>query len=409
MEDYFMISGVSLLLLYLAYRFLFRQRLDYQSNRFLALSCVIFSAVLPFLSFESVPVVQETLGEGLAEVIAIDLPRFQATPDSGSSFNAWWLIYCLGAGFFLIRFVISVVRLLMLYRNATKSHNRGFLVAKVNQKLSPFTFFHVLFIGAEEVENEELDVMIAHEQCHRDQWHSVDSLLLEFATILFWFNPAVWLFQKAIRSEHEFMADRQVLSQGFDLKAYQHLLFQSATGVALSLGNNLINKVSLIKRFEMMSQVTKKSNSVYYRTGLYACLMATFVLFTAFTNGGPVMSADSPAVYKEGETEMYRFIRTKVKYPASAREQGNTGSVVVSFRVKKDGSVDQVKAKKRKGETLNEMVVVGYADPTGAGFSSVLENEVVRVISQLGTFVPAQKDGKPVNSILNIPFEFKLK
>lgn len=409
MEDYFITSGVSLLLLYLAYRFLFRQRMDHQFNRFLALSCILFSAVLPFLSFESLPVVQETLGQGLAEVITINLPMIQTKQVSGSIFNMWWFIYYLGVGFFLFRFVISLFRLLRLYRNAAISRSWGFIVAKVNQKLSPFTFFSVLFIGAEEVEKEELETMVAHEKCHRDQWHSVDSLLLEFATIIFWFNPAIWLFQKAIRSEHEFMADRHVLSLGFDLKAYQHLLFQSATGVTLSLGNNLINKVSLIKRFEMMTQV-KKSNSKYYRMGLYVCLMATFALFTAFTKAVvPAVSVDSAAVYKEGETEMYRFIRRQVKYPASASQAGNTGSVVVSFRVKKDGSVDQVKAKSRKGETLQPVVVVGYAGPKVAGVSKALKDEVVRVVSQLGAFVPAEKDGKPVSTILNIPFEFKLK
>lgn len=414
MEVYLIKSGISLAVLYLAYRFLLRQPLSHQANRLLGLFCIVFSVVLPFVGFESIPVVQETLEGSLVETISLSLSVIPEQSESQSNINIWLWLYLAGAGVFSARFLNSMIHLARLYAGATKNHERGFLVARVDKPLSPFTFFNILFIGNDQLDKEQLEAVMVHEKYHRDQWHSADSLLLEFATILFWFHPAIWLFQKAIRSEHEFMADKQVLNLGFDLTDYQQLLFQSTTGVAVSLGNNLINKVSLIKRFEMMTQVERKSKRVYYRIGWHACIMAVLVLSTAFTNPGELLtSVDSQAVYKEGQAEMYRLIRSQVKYPATARQQGNTGSVVVSFRVNTDGSVDQVKAKQRRGERLQKVVVVGYADQSTdadtSGVSKELKAEVIRVVNKLGEFTPAQKDGKSVSTVLNIPFEFKLK
>lgn len=413
MEVYFIKSGISLVVLYLAYRFLLRQPTSHQTNRLLGLLCVVFSAVIPLFSFESLPVVQETLEGSLVETITLNLSAGPEEPGAESMIDIWLWLYLAGVGAFSIRFFTSMINLARLYRGASRSHEWGFLVAKVDKSLSPFTFFGILFIGNDQFDKGQLETIIAHEKYHRNQWHSADSLLLEFATIFFWFNPAVWLFQKAIRSEHEFMADKQVLRLGFDLTDYQHLLFRLTTGVAVSLGNNLINKVSLIKRFEMMTQVERKSKRMYYRIGLHVCLMMVLVFSTAFTSPGELLSSvDSQAVYKGGQAEMYRLIRSQIKYPATARQQGNTGSMIVSFRVKADGSVDQVRVKQRKGELLQKVVVVGYADQPGTGKSAanqVLRDEVIRVINKLGDFTPAQKDGRSVSTILNIPFEFKLK
>jgi hypothetical protein len=56
------------------------------------------------------------------------------------------------------------------------------------------------------------------EKC-TEQNHSIDVLITRLFSILFWFNPVIWLYQKAILSE--FIADSEALLKISDKKAYQ--------------------------------------------------------------------------------------------------------------------------------------------------------------------------------------------
>jgi beta-lactamase regulating signal transducer with metallopeptidase domain len=38
-----------------------------------------------------------------------------------------------------------------------------------------------------------METIVMHEQVHRQERHSIDTLFLELLTMVFWFNPAMWL------------------------------------------------------------------------------------------------------------------------------------------------------------------------------------------------------------------------
>ncbi|NER12046.1 hypothetical protein GWK08_01210 [Leptobacterium flavescens] len=124
-----------------------------------------------------------------------------------------------------------------------------------------------------------MEVLIAHEQYHREQFHSVDTLLLEILTVVYWFNPAIWLFRRSIKAEHEYMVDRQVLERGFDPLDYQHLLFRTRTGVSLQLGNHFSNGGDLKKRFKMMERERNKNSFAYLRLTLFLPVMFVILAF----------------------------------------------------------------------------------------------------------------------------------
>lgn len=99
------------------------------------------------------------------------------------------------------------------------------------------------------------------------------------------------------------------------------------------------------------------------------------------------------------------------QFPASARSENRTGLVEVSFTVNAKGHVGNVRADAgEKGNLLSEIVVVGYTNSTQEtkGINETLKSECVRVVEGLGKFVPAEKDGKPVESVLVLPIRFKL-
>ena len=65
----------------------------------------------------------------------------------------------------------------------------GVKVRFTEEKGSPFSFFRWIFINKNMLDDPCLHEVLLHEQTHARQWHSVDVMLSEVATILCWFNP----------------------------------------------------------------------------------------------------------------------------------------------------------------------------------------------------------------------------
>jgi TonB family protein len=104
--------------------------------------------------------------------------------------------------------------------------------------------------------------MIAHELEHVRQGHSFDVIILEALTVFQWFNPFMWLLRRAIRENHEFLADQAVLSSGINRGYYKKLLLTQFTGEQLEIANSF-NYSLIKKRIKMMSKIksSKLANS----------------------------------------------------------------------------------------------------------------------------------------------------
>jgi beta-lactamase regulating signal transducer with metallopeptidase domain len=74
----------------------------------------------------------------------------------------------------------------------------------------------------------------------------------EILIVLAWWNPFSWLIRKSIRQNLEFIADREVIKQGADIKPYQMLLLKTMQVPALSI-TNAFSVSHLKKRIKMMN------------------------------------------------------------------------------------------------------------------------------------------------------------
>jgi protein TonB len=86
---------------------------------------------------------------------------------------------------------------------------------------------------------------------------------------------------------------------------------------------------------------------------------------------------------------MLAFIYANICYPDSARENGIEGTVVISFKVEKDGSI------------INPII----RREIGGG----CEEEVLRIIKMLPKFIPAERNGEKVRTQFNLPIRFRLE
>jgi TonB family protein len=100
-------------------------------------------------------------------------------------------------------------------------------------------------------------------------------LILELVAVFQWFNPFFWLFRRALRENHEFLADRAVLSRGAKPAWYKQTLVNQYVGDQIVLTNNF--NYSLIKiRIKMMSKI--KSRKIALAKVTFGVLMAAALI-----------------------------------------------------------------------------------------------------------------------------------
>ncbi|MEM7382422.1 MAG: M56 family metallopeptidase, partial [Bacteroidota bacterium] len=112
------------------------------------------------------------------------------------------------------------------------------------------------------------------------QRHSLDILFIELLQVLLWFNPFIYLINKAIKLNHEFLADQAVLGKGVASRTYQNTLLSFSSQKYQSVLANAINYSSFKKRFTVMKKQTSKR--VLWLKGLLL-LPLTVLLLVSFS------------------------------------------------------------------------------------------------------------------------------
>jgi len=142
----------------------------------------------------------------------------------------------------------------------------------------PHSFMDAIFVNKHDYEKGLIsDQILDHEMAHINGKHSLDVLFVELLKVIFWFNPGVYLFRRAILINHEFLADEQVLNSCEDIKEYQNQLLEvTENHTKVNFASNL-NFYLTKKRLFMM---TKKKSFVrsFLKIGLLAPLVPLLIL-----------------------------------------------------------------------------------------------------------------------------------
>lgn len=88
--------------------------------------------------------------------------------------------------------------------------------------------------------------------------------------------------------------------------------------------------------------------------------------------------------------KLNQYLSSKIIYPASSIENEEEGKVILQFVVESDGTINHIKIAQSSG----------YA---------ALDNEAIRVLSQMPKWNPGSKNGKPVRTYFRLPVSFVLQ
>lgn len=249
------------MLFWLLYRMVLQSEIFFKFNRFFLLTGLFVAVFLPQITvYYPVEVVQAAAHSVSRprEIIVTEGEVLVSEGTSGLSFvQILYVCYGIVVCVLLATRLWGICRLLgiAIQNRRYKFSGRYRQVESKNIKM-PFSFLGYIFLPTTGISDSQRRIILKHEEAHIKQHHWIDLWLADLLCVLYWFNPIVWLYKKAVYENHEFLADRAVLRE-CPVKEYQCSLLNSWLGTSIFRPAESYYYSNPEKRMKMM----KKNNS----------------------------------------------------------------------------------------------------------------------------------------------------
>lgn len=257
MLEYILKSAGCLVVLFGFYKVFLEAEKSNKFKRFYLLFTLIFSAILPLISFSYEVAAPAITAE--SSIVMTQTQNSSVVSDPGFyeqyGYTIWLTVYLVGFIIFLFRFLRNINKMLRMIKSAERKKDLPYIYVLLLNATNPFSFLHYIFFRKSEFESSEIsEAVMAHEKAHVDQKHSWDLLFLELIHVIFWFNPMFIFIKKSIKLNHEFLADEQVLNKHHSLRDYSELLLGYSRGQEPNVLASPINHSLIKKRILMMTK-----------------------------------------------------------------------------------------------------------------------------------------------------------
>lgn len=303
---YLLKSSFCLLILIFFYHLILEREKMHAFNRFYLLFCLCFAFSIPLFQldlglnsgvFTNLPLIRDQIaGRHIIELSSVGLNK------TVSSLIHWAIaaVYLGGVSIFLFRLVKNLATLNVRINTHDKVNYQGAQMVLLNKKTPPHAFLHYIFLHKEDYEQDRLEKeLLTHEIAHVKQYHSLDILFIQLLQIVFWFNPLIYFYKKAIRLNHEFLADEFVIKTYDDVGRYQSLLLNKIISARTSFLTSRLNYALAKKRFLMMTKARAKKR--IYRNKI--AILPVFLFALAF--GAKASVQESTPAHRSTKIEKF--------------------------------------------------------------------------------------------------------
>lgn len=404
-------QGSLFLVLYLLiYQLILSRYNAFKWHRFSLLILPLIAFVVPFLMNNSSTQSTSNLVFNLAPAL-VTTEKPTSIVQNYSLFTMGNILFFLWFFVAFCLFILLIAKVIHLYNHfpaVAKRSKSGIIIHYDTESKNAWTFFNHIVLS-NKFSKEEQEIILMHERAHAKQHHSWDVLYAGVIKCLFWWHPFIYLWDKDIKENHEYLADAAVTKE-IEVNKYCELIVNKSFDTQnIQLANTFFyNKSNLIKRIVMMKKNQKFGKYVTLFGTL--CVFVAFVGFTYQQSGNVNFSNEvkqkpiakriqnqSPpdSVYKYvknmpkfpgGQAKMYAFLVKNTHYPESEFKDSIQGKVYVTFVVTKKGNLTHIKIKK--------------------GFNEDFNNEALRVVKSMPKWKPGRMNGKKVNVRVILPFNF---
>ncbi|MDR6969229.1 beta-lactamase regulating signal transducer with metallopeptidase domain [Flavobacterium arsenatis] len=399
MTDFLLKSTLCLGLLFAVYFFLLEKEKMHHFNRFFLLFSLAFSLVIPFISFEIYVETIQAFQQNTIQMMPISSEMIEEKTDYLPIIL--WSVYGLITTILMFRFVVNLIKIKEKIDSNPQEKIQNATLVLLEEKVLPHTFLNYIFINKDDYENRKIeDELYTHELTHVRQKHTLDILFIEILKTIFWFNPILIFYKKAIQLNHEFLADEKVVKSYNNVPFYQNLLLEKATwNNTFYLASNL-NFLVTKKRLIMMTKTTSKSRALLKKIALVPVL-AVLIFISCSENKEATTEIEttneemevqalqpdevpSQPEFPGGMEAFYEFFGKEYKIPEDFSEEGK---LIIAFVVETDGSLSNLKIKKDEGFGTGE--------------------EAIRVLKKSPKWQPGLVKGKAVRVQYHLPISIK--
>jgi len=399
-------SGVCLLVFFMFYLGVLKRETCFQYIRFYLLTAIFFSFLLPLIDFPF-PTNQTALPTFIypkEPVYINNTPTKIADGKATGSASFKWqyfffFVYGLGVWAFAFRLLKLLYKLHQFIRNHPPTAgyaDAGVKIIETQGQMPTFSFLHYIFWDNHQHLNAlEKQQILQHEMVHVQQKHSYDVLLLEVLRIVFWFNPLLYFYKKALTTTHEYLADARVL-QSVNQREYAALLVKQVFNkIDFPIGN-FFNKSLTSKRLQMIMKKDYRSSKI--KTFLAVPVLGLVTYFLAYCNV-PVNkvipnrvnlaatsefnqttqpTTDTGLVapqFPGGEKAMYNYFLSELKFKPVYLKNNKVIGTAMIIKLDAAGNFEKQATHSQDSE---------------------FQQEINRVINKMPQWRPAQKNGQSI-------------
>ena len=240
------------------YQLLLKKETHFTMRRYYFLSAGILAFIIPAMHFSIDLAPDDTsLPSDYLQYLPQQFMEF--TPIYSpvqSSLDVWTIVgYIWLIGFMIMctRICLSLFQVHKVLRNSAHGENSN-LFKISDSKTQSFSFFKNIVLSKNHDQSHAFNYILAHEQAHSDQYHSVDVLLMEMIKAMQWFNPFVWLLTKEALQNLEYLADESVIEKHPNSMEYQKAIVQFAQPSYVNHLRSEFSKSNLKDRIVMMNR-----------------------------------------------------------------------------------------------------------------------------------------------------------
>jgi bla regulator protein BlaR1 len=187
---------------------------------------------------------------------------------------------------------------------------------------------------------EQLNLILEHELCHFSRKDNLSNLVAIGLLSLFWFNPLSWLGYQSFRRLQEVACDETVLQQK---NSKQRLAYSKAMLISIENQNfNLYSYTYYTEKDTMLTRLKHIKNHSQAQLGakLASGLLLSGLLATVAIAGQPQAIESNKA--EKAQAHIMPLTRVEPKYPISAANNKQEGSVVLKFDISPSGAVSNI-------------------------------------------------------------------
>lgn len=307
MTDYILKSSLSLIILFGLYWLLLRKEKLFVFNRFFLVLSVIFSLTVPLIT---IPVNFRITQRAESTITAFEEPLTVTTglnnnqqpaaiekPSAINISSALLALYLSGVLLFSVRLLRNIYFMLNRIRNSEKLSLDGYRIILTDDSTGPCCFFNNIFLNRDDYLNGRIEKeLLEHEKEHVRQSHTIDVLLLELWKTLYWFNPVYLLYDRAIRINHEYLADSRVISGRSEIKSYAQILLSFVRSKSILSLTSASNYTYTRMRLTMMMRPKSNSAAISARIATTFCSGLALFMLLSFKESDE--SLTKPAISK---------------------------------------------------------------------------------------------------------------